>query len=54
MTTGFMDTSLVKNWLNQKFQFERFGYFVAERVTHVPRSKPVFNRVTGFKDSWGK
>ena len=39
---------------DQKFQFERFGYFVADRVDHVAGAKPVFNRVTGLKDSWGK
>jgi glutaminyl-tRNA synthetase len=39
---------------DQKFQFERFGYFVADRLDHVAGGKPVFNRVTGLKDSWGK
>ena len=38
----------------QKFQFERHGYFVADRKDRVAGSKPVFNRVTGLKDSWGK
>jgi glutaminyl-tRNA synthetase len=35
------------------FQFERHGYFVADRKDHS-KGKPVFNRVTGLKDSWGK
>jgi glutaminyl-tRNA synthetase len=39
---------------DQKFQFERFRYFVADRLDHVAGTKPVFNRVTGLKDSWGK
>ena len=34
--------------------YERFGYFVADRVDHVAGLRPVFNRVTGLKDSWGK
>jgi glutaminyl-tRNA synthetase len=38
---------------NDKFQFERHGYFVADRKDHAA-GKPVFNRVTGLKDSWGK
>jgi glutaminyl-tRNA synthetase len=27
---------------------------VADRLDHVTGAKPVFNRVTGLKDSWGK
>ena len=38
---------------HDKFQFERHGYFVADRVDHVA-SKPVFNLAVGLKDSWGK
>jgi glutaminyl-tRNA synthetase len=33
------------------FQFERHGYFVADRVDSKP-GKPVFNRTVGLKDSW--
>jgi glutaminyl-tRNA synthetase len=33
------------------FQFERHGYFVADRVDSV-RGKPVFNRAVTLKDSW--
>ena len=38
---------------DDKFQFERHGYFVADRVDHVV-GKPVFNLAVGLKDSWGK
>ena len=38
---------------DERFQFERHGYFVADRVDSVA-GKPVFNRVTTLKDSWGK
>ena len=38
---------------DQKYQFERHGYFVADRVDHTT-AKPVFNKITGLKDSWGK
>ena len=38
----------------QEFQFERRGYFVADRQDHVAGRQPVFNRVTGLKDSCGK
>ena len=33
------------------FQFEREGYFVADRFDHVPE-KPVFNLVIGLRDTW--
>jgi glutaminyl-tRNA synthetase len=34
-------------------QFERLGYFVADRVEHRPE-RPVFNRVVTLRDSWAK
>ncbi|AEV25761.1 glutaminyl-tRNA synthetase [Azospira oryzae PS] len=37
----------------QRFQFERHGYFVADRVDSQPGA-PVFNRAVTLKDSWGK
>ena len=37
----------------QQFQFERHGYFVADRIDHTA-AKPVFNLAVGLKDSWGK
>ena len=35
----------------QRFQFERHGYFVADRVDSRPGT-PVFNRAVTLKDSW--
>jgi glutaminyl-tRNA synthetase len=35
----------------QRFQFERHGYFVADRVDSQPGA-PVFNRAVTLKDSW--
>jgi glutaminyl-tRNA synthetase len=37
----------------ERFQFERHGYFVADRVDSKPGA-PVFNRAVTLKDSWGK
>ena len=37
----------------ERFQFERHGYFVADRVDSR-EGKPVFNRAVTLKDSWGK
>ena len=36
-----------------RFQFERHGYFVADRVDSKPGA-PVFNRAVTLKDSWAK
>jgi glutaminyl-tRNA synthetase len=51
---AYVEPSLAGAQPDQKFQFERFGYFVADRMDHLSGIKPVFNRVTGLKDSWGK
>ena len=53
VVTAYVEPSLAAAQAEDKFQFERFGYFVADRKDHAP-AKPVFNRVTGLKDSWGK
>lgn len=37
----------------QRLQFERTGYFVADRHDHSA-DKPVFNRVVALRDTWGK
>ena len=36
----------------QVFQFEREGYFVADRYDHSDQA-PVFNMTIGLRDSWG-
>ena len=53
VVTAYVEPSLAAAQPDQKFQFERFGYFVADRNDHTP-GKPVFNRAVGLKDSWGK
>jgi len=47
---GYVEPSLLQAQSDQKFQFERLGYFVADRVDHVPAKKLVFNRIAGLKD----
>jgi glutaminyl-tRNA synthetase len=37
---------------DERFQFERHGYFVADRVDSTS-GRPVFNRIVTLKDSWG-
>ena len=53
VVSGFVEPSMASASADEKFQFERHGYFVADRVDHVA-GKPVFNRIAGLKDSWGK
>ena len=50
---GYVEPSLASAKGDDRFQFERHGYFVADRVEHA-QGKPVFNRVAGMKDSWAK
>ncbi|MEN9843352.1 MAG: hypothetical protein RLZZ612_1181 [Pseudomonadota bacterium] len=52
--TAYVEPSLAAALPDQKFQFERHGYFVADRLDHTPHSQVVFNRITSLKDSWGK
>ena len=37
-----------------RFQFERLGYFCADRNDHRPGSRLVFNRTVTLKDTWQK
>ncbi|RYE70024.1 MAG: glutamine--tRNA ligase/YqeY domain fusion protein [Oxalobacteraceae bacterium] len=50
---AYVEPGLKAAMPDQRFQFERHGYFVADRVDTQP-GKPVFNRVTTLKDSWSK
>jgi glutaminyl-tRNA synthetase len=49
--TAYVEPSLAQAVPDAKFQFERFGYFVADRLDHAP-GRPVFNKITGLKDGW--
>jgi glutaminyl-tRNA synthetase len=51
--TAYVEPSLANAKADDKFQFERHGYFVADSKDHGP-GKLVFNRATGLRDSWGK
>ena len=50
---AYVEPSLAKVPASQRFQFERHGYFVTDLIEHS-EGKPVFDRVTGMEDSWGK
>jgi glutaminyl-tRNA synthetase len=48
---AIVEASLASADPEDRFQFEREGYFVADRFDHT-RDKPVFNRVIGLRDTW--
>ena len=51
VVSAFIEPSLRDTEAEDRFQIERHGYFVADRVDHRP-GRPVFNRIAGLKDSW--
>ena len=51
VTQAWLEPGLGTAAREQRYQFERHGYFVADRVLHRPEA-PVFNRITTLKDSW--
>lgn len=46
VVTAYVEPSLAAAKPDQKFQFERHGYFVADRKDHGVGGKVMFNRVT--------
>jgi glutaminyl-tRNA synthetase len=46
-----LEPSLKNAAAEQRFQFERHGYFVADRIDHTA-ANPVFNLCVGLKDTW--
>ncbi len=48
-----LEPSLKDAQTEERFQFEREGYFVADRKDHT-RDAPVFNLTVGLRDTWGK
>lgn len=49
----WIEPSLANCAPESRFQFERTGYFVADRYEHSAE-QPVFNRTIALRDSWGK
>ncbi len=48
---AYLEPSLKSANAEVRFQFERHGYFVADRVDSMP-GVPVFNRAVTLRDSW--
>jgi glutaminyl-tRNA synthetase len=53
VVTAWLEPSLADASADARYQFERHGYFVTDRLDHT-HAAPVFNRITGLKDSWAK
>jgi glutaminyl-tRNA synthetase len=51
--TAWVEPGLAKAVPEQCFQFEREGYFVADRFD-FSGDKPVFNKTIGLRDTWAK
>ncbi|XFC37739.1 glutamine--tRNA ligase/YqeY domain fusion protein [Stenotrophomonas indicatrix] len=49
--TGYVEPAAATAAPEQSFQFERTGYFVADRRDHT-ETKPVFNRSVTLRDTW--
>jgi glutaminyl-tRNA synthetase len=50
---AYVEPALAAAAAEDRFQFERHGYFVADLKDHVP-GRPVFNRTVTLKDSWSR
>jgi glutaminyl-tRNA synthetase len=48
-----LEASLQQAQAGETFQFERHGYFVADRIESKPNA-PVFNRTVTLRDTWQK
>ncbi|MGB8436444.1 MAG: glutamine--tRNA ligase/YqeY domain fusion protein [Burkholderiales bacterium] len=51
--SAFIEPALAEARPEDRFQFERNGYFVADRVDSRPGA-PVFNRAVTLRDTWAK
>jgi len=50
---GYVEPVAAGAAVEQNLQFERLGYFVADRRDHR-ETHPVFNRTVTLRDSWSK
>jgi len=50
---ALIEPAVITDKPDERFQFEREGYFYADPVDYSDE-KPVFNKIVGLKDSWGK
>ena len=53
IVAGYVEPAAARAAPEQGFQFERLGYFVADRYDHAPDA-PVFNRSVTLRDTWAQ
>jgi glutaminyl-tRNA synthetase len=51
--SAFVEPGLAAAFPDQRFQFERHGYFIADRIDSRAGA-PVFNRIATLRDSWAR
>jgi glutaminyl-tRNA synthetase len=52
--TAKLEPSLATATKEQRFQFERLGYFAVDPEDSAPGAQPIFNRTITLKDTWAK
>ncbi|MBD3789073.1 MAG: glutamine--tRNA ligase/YqeY domain fusion protein [Campylobacterales bacterium] len=50
---ALVEPAVITDKPDERFQFERQGYFYADPVDYTDEA-PVFNKIVGLKDSWSK
>ena len=50
---ALIEPAVITEKIEERFQFERQGYFYADPVDYSDET-PVFNKIVGLKDSWAK
>ncbi len=50
---ALIEPAVITEKPNERFQFERQGYFYADPIDYTDEA-PVFNKIVGLKDSWSK
>ncbi len=50
---ALIEPAVISEKPNERFQFERQGYFYADPIDYTEET-PIFNKIVGLKDSWAK
>ncbi|MCF6173212.1 MAG: glutamine--tRNA ligase/YqeY domain fusion protein, partial [Campylobacteraceae bacterium] len=53
INNALIEPAIITEKPDVRFQFEREGYFYADPTLYTDKT-PVFNKIVGLKDSWGK
>jgi glutaminyl-tRNA synthetase len=54
VANGWVEIAAAQALPETRYQFERLGYFCADRFDHQAGERVVFNRTVGLKDTWAK